>query len=194
MGKVSLRRGSDAARRKAAETIEATIIHQRQKELTVGRWDFVVFGPSRDRGKAVARVCVAEHMIIQKAPVYLAAVGDPSVIGEPGLVPIEELTGGDVAEELFGLEVYHISPLRPIDVVERKENVDLDRLRGIVIEEYSGLNIAIIETPDEAAWSVSALQYLNDCDDIFPDQLMSAIRSTMRDTSITFRQPPGLIN
>jgi len=194
MGRVSIHAGGDKARRKAAETLEGTIIHQRQRELALGRWDFLVFGPSTGARGAVLRVCVAEQMIIQEAQIYLASVGDPDSIGHSGIMAIEELAGGDVSEDLHGLEVYHVAPLRPIAVTDKRRGPDLDRLREKVFEEFSDRNIAIIETPDEAAWSLSALKYLHECDDRFPDPVMSAIRARIRDTSLDLNRQRGLLH
>jgi len=147
MGKVSLRSGKEEASRKVAETLEGTKVHQRQRELAIGRWDFVVFGPGADDKKAVLRVCVAEQMVIQDASLYMASIGDPSQVGKPGMISIEELAGGDVAEELRGLEVYHVSPLRPIAVTEKREGAaGVDRMRDLALEEFSSRNIAVIET------------------------------------------------
>ncbi|MBI4666498.1 MAG: hypothetical protein HY751_08830 [Nitrospinae bacterium] len=185
--KVKARR--DSAEKKLVQVIEGTIIHQRQRELSPGRWDMAVFGPSRDGKEAVLRVCVAEHMLIQKAPAYLAAVGDPEMVGYSGMMPIEELAGGDLPEDLMGLDIYHMAPLRPLNIIERRVAPGLAAMRDMAMEEFGGKNIAIIETPDEAAWSLSAIKYLNELDEAFPDPLMSAIRSTMRDTSLDFSAP-----
>lgn len=174
-------------RKKLEEIIEGSIIHQRQRELAPGKWDMVVFGPSRKTKGAVLRVCVAEQMVIQNASVYLAAVGDPQLIGRPGMVPLEELAGGDLSEDLYGLEVYNVTPIRPISVVEKRSAADLDRMRELALKEFSDKNITLIETPDEEAWSLAALKYLDETDDIFPDPLMSVIRNTMRGGPSAFR-------
>jgi hypothetical protein len=187
MGKISLRARREDTRKKLAEIIEGSIIHQRQRELAPGKWDVVVFGPSRKKKGSVLRVCVAEQMVIQNASVYLAAVGDPHLIGRPGMVTLEELAGGDLSEELYGLEVYNVSPIRPISVVEKRDGDDLDRMRELALKEFSDKNVTLIETPDEEAWSLAVLKYLDEIDDIFPDPLMSAIRNTMRGGPSDFR-------
>lgn len=194
MGKISLKAKKESVKLKVQETVENTIVHQRQKELALGRWDFVIFGPSVGKPGAVMRVCVAEQMLIQKASIYIAAVGDPEHLGFGGMMSIEELTGGDVAEELHGLEVYHVSPMRPMDVMEKREAADLDRMRDAILAEFADKNIAIIETPDEAAWGISALHYLDECDTHFPDPVISAIRSRIKDFAPVFRQPGELLN
>jgi len=192
MGKISLRVQEERARRKLAETIEGTVIHQRQGELAYGRWDFAVFGPAARGAKAVLRVGAAEQMMIQRAAVYLAAVGDPGQVGQPGMMTIEELSGGDIPDELAGLEVYHVAPLRPIEITRREEAESPGRLRDMVFTEFGGRNIAIIETPDEAAWSVSVLRYLHETDETLPDPVMAHVRHRLRDTSLRFAPPPGL--
>jgi hypothetical protein len=187
MGKISLRARREDTRKKLAEIIEGSIIHQRQRELAPGKWDVAVFGPNHKTKGAVLRVCVAEQMVIQNASVYLAAVGDPHLIGRPGMVTLEELAGGDLSEDLYGLEVYNVTPIRPISVVERRDGTDLDRMRELALKEFSDKNVTLIETPDEEAWSLAVLKYLDEIDDIFPDTVMSAIRNTMRGGPSDFR-------
>lgn len=181
-------------RRKVEETIAGTVIHQRQFELAPGRWDFVVFGPSPGSKRAVLRVGAAEQMMIRQASVYIASVGDPGRVGQGGMMSLDELTGGDVSEELAGLDVYHVSPLRPMEITGKRTGEDLDRMRGEALEEFGDRNVAIIETPDEEAWALSALKYLDECDETFPDRFISTIRSRMRDTSMTFNQSPLRLN
>ena len=156
--------------------------------------DFVVFGPSTKSNEAVLRVGVAEQAVIQDAGIYVASIGDPQAVGHHGMISIEELTAGDVSEDLIGLEVYHVSPLRPISVVEKRAGESLDKMRDAVLEEFSSRNTAIIETPDEEAWSVSALKYLNECDELMPDPLISTIRGTMSDTTINFNAGKQFLN
>lgn len=194
MGKVSFKADRGKTRRKVEEVFEKTVIHQRQRELAIGRWDFVIFGPKSDGRGATLRVCVAEQMVIQKASVYVAAVGDPETVGEPGMMSIEEFTDGDVSDDLRGLEIYHVSPLRPINVLEKREGDDLSRMRDKALEEFSERNIAVIETPDESAWGIAALKYLHECDEYFSDPLLNAIRSKMRDTSLDFGRRPNLLH
>jgi hypothetical protein len=59
-------------------------------------------------------------------------------------------------------------------------------MRDKTLEEFTGANTAIIETPDQEAWSLSALKYLHQCDEDLPDPVMLELRSKMRDTSMTF--------
>lgn len=187
MGKISLRARREDTRKKLEEIIEGSVIHQRQRELAPGKWDVAVFGPCRKKKGAVLRVCVAEQMVIQNASVYLASVGDPRLVGRPGMVTLEELAGGDISEDLYGLEVYNVTPLRPIDVIEKRDGADLDRMRETALKEFSDRNVTVIETPDEEAWSLAVLKYLDEIDEIFPDPLMSVIRNTMRGGPSGFR-------
>ncbi len=193
MGKVSIHAAKDLARRKVHETIEKTIIHKRQAELALGQWDFVVFGPSRDKKETVLRVGVAEQAVIQNASLYIAALGDPATVGRPGMISLSELAGGDLAEELADLEIYHVSPLRPITITEKRKGPELSRMRDLSLEEFSDANVAIIETPDQEAWSLSVLKYLHQCDETLADPVISEIRNRMTDTSITFNQPGGCL-
>lgn len=188
MGKISVKARNNASREKLREIMDGSIIHQRQRELVPGRWDMVVFGPSPKKKGGALRILVAEQMVIQQASVYMASIGDPAVIGGPGMVSLDELAGGDIPDELSGLEVYNISPIRPIDVVERRDWENFGKMRDLALKEFSERNIAVIETPDEAAWSLAAIKYLDQSDEIFPDPLMSAIRSTMRERSLDFRR------
>ncbi|VAX21502.1 hypothetical protein MNBD_NITROSPINAE02-2118 [hydrothermal vent metagenome] len=191
MGKIGFKASQESLRRKVDETLEKTIIHKRQKELAIGRWDFVVFGPSQKAGgDAVLRIGAAETMVIQNASIYVASIGSPEVIGHEGMMAIEELAGEDISDELRGLEVYHMAPIRPLQVVSKREGMSLDKMRDAVFDEFGDANTAIIETPDEAAWSLSVLKYLGECDEYFPDPLISRIRSRMRDTSISFAPGP----
>ena len=189
--KISFGSKKDGAQEEALEEMLAgTIIHQRESELACGVWNFVVFGPTPDKTGVVLRVGVAEHMMIQQASVYMASIGSPADIGMPGMMPIEELTGGDISDELAGLEVYHMEPLRPFTITDKRKGQDLDRIRDIAFEEFSSANTAIIETPNEAGWGISVLKYLHEFDTDFPDPVISSIRNTMRDTSINFRHDP----
>ncbi len=177
---------------KIEETCANTVIHKSQAELTYGRWDFVLFGSSKsDPEVSTVRVCVAEQAMIERSSLYMASLGDPYQIGHNGIMPIEEIAGEDLNDELRGLEIYGISPLRPISILEKFDSAGLSKTRDMVMEKYGESNIAIIETPEESMWSISALYYLDRCDQLMPDPFMTAIRSTMRDTSIDFSTPRG---
>lgn len=180
MGKFSFSAASEKVRRKVSETLEGTVIHRRQQELAIGRWDFVVFGAGEKKGSVITRVCVAEQAIIEKAHTYIASVGDPAKVGRSGVMSIEEIAGGDIPDSLVGLDIYHMSPFRPIEILSLRKTRGLDCSRDLLFEEFGDKNIAIIETPDEAAWSVSALKYLDECDTFFPDPVMSHLRMNIR--------------
>jgi len=193
MGKISIHAARDLARRKVHDTMEKTVIHKRQAELALGRWDFVVFGPSHNKEETVLRVGVAEQAVIQNASLYVAALGDPATMGRSGMIPLKELAGGDLSEELADLEIYHVSPLRPLTITEKRKGPELSRMRDLSLKEFSDANLAIIETPDQEAWSLSVLKYLHQCDETLPDPVISEIRNRMSDTSITFNQPGGCL-
>ncbi len=186
MGKVSFKSDNSLVKQKVRETLEGTVIHQRQRKLALGRWDFVVFGPGKEKDSAVLRVCFAEQMMIQSASMYVASIGDPDAVGYGGVMKIEDLAGEEIDEKLKGLEVYHVSPLRPIKVCSKQSGADLSRMRDMALADFSEQNIAIVETPDESAWVISALRYLDECDEHFPDRVISSIRSSMRNRSLGF--------
>ncbi len=174
MGSIRFGGSDEVVRRAVEEAMEKTVIHRPQHELAVGRWDFVVFGPD-GKGAATARVCVAEQGLIRQAPVYLAALGE-SGHG----VTLGELTDDDCDPKMADLTIESIAPWRPIEIVSRRHDADLDPLRDRIFAEFEGANMGLVETPDEKVWGISAFRYLAECDEAFPDPVMRTIRSTMR--------------
>jgi len=74
---------------KITEAYEKTEIVQRQRQLTAGRWDFVVFGAS-EKNQTVFREGFAEHATIKRAPIYIASLAQSGLTNVNG-IPIEEL-------------------------------------------------------------------------------------------------------
>ena len=68
MPKLKLRAKDQAVFDKIKEAYEKTEIVQRQRQLTAGRWDFVVFGDS-EKNQHVFREGFAEHAAIKRAPI-----------------------------------------------------------------------------------------------------------------------------
>ncbi|MFC1817193.1 hypothetical protein ACFL0M_14950 [Thermodesulfobacteriota bacterium] len=155
-----------------------TNIIQRQLELTFGHWDFVVFGPNEK--KMVIREGNAHQMRILNEPTYTLSVTDPSnysgkAYGNIIPIPLEEFIAGDIPDELKGLDVLNIDPLRPLSI-NLEKTVPLSKGERLVKDEYTDKNIAIIQTPDEQYWPISVLKYLNECDQFFPSLLNEAIK------------------
>lgn len=174
MPKFKLKAEDWATYQKVEEIFRQTRILKRQLELEVGRWSFVVFGPQDDEHTIIREGC-AVHLQVENALVYIAAVGNPAMVGSGGM-PIEEFAQGDIPPELRGLEIYHIDPVRPLRVFEKRKGPLASKAAEIILEEYQDKNIAVIETPDEKYWSVSVLKYLKECDQFFPDSLTEAIK------------------
>ena len=169
-----LRTGNWNTYRKVKEVFEQTRILKRQLELELGRWSFVVFGPQGNESTIIREGC-AVHLRVDNALVYIAAVGNPDDIGVRGM-PIEEFAQGDIPPELKGLEIYHIDPLRPLKIFEKRKGPPFPEATEVILEEYRDKNIAVIETPDESYWSLSVLKYLKECDQYFPDSLTEALK------------------
>lgn len=156
---------------KIDKVVAETIIHKRPFSMDYGVWHFVVLGPDGN-GKTAIRTGSAEQARIRQAPVYIATLGGPHIAEGEGM-PIEELAGGDVPEELAGLKVFNLSPLRPLSVTAQRAGPPLEKALDEVMELYQGNETAIIETPDQAYWALSVLKYLDESDRIFPDPLMT---------------------
>jgi hypothetical protein len=175
------------------KVIEETVIIQRQKSLIIGRWDFVVFGIG-DNNKVVVRKGYAEQSTIKRAPIYIASIGDPSLIDREG-IPIEELIEDDLPEEYQGLEIFQIDPLRPL-VIEKKLQVEGgEQAFDKISREYESENIAVIHAPKECDWPVAVLKYLTQCDRDFPDMALQAFISKSRSSGKgSLGAPSNLLN
>ena len=156
---------------KLTEAYEKTEIIQRQRELAVGRWDFVVFGES-DGNKTVLREGFAEHASIKRAPIYIASLAQSGLTDVNG-IPVEEFIDEDIPEKYKGLEIIQVDPLRPLAIV-KKENYSREKGADKIFNEYEDVNIAIIRAPHETDWMISVMKYLNECDQNFPDSVQQA--------------------
>ncbi len=178
MPKIGLQPRGKEMLKKIEKIVEGTNIIQRQLELTHGHWDFVVFGPSKNN--TIIRAGYAQHLRILTEPAYTISVADPSnysggAYGNITPMPIEEFVSGDVPEELKGLDILNVDPLRPLSI-ELKKTVPKSQGEKLVEKNYGEKNIAIIQTPNEKYWAISVLKYLNECDQFFPNFLNEAIR------------------
>lgn len=172
MKHMALRSNNREMRKKVEQTLLETVVHRRPFSIEDGIWQFVVFGPD-SKGNAVIRDGKAEQLRIQMAPVYIATLGgDPHIPDSEG-VPIEELAGGDVPEQLEGMKIFHVSPMRPLVVSAKRNGPPLKDALGEIMEFYENSNAAIIETPDEKYWALSVLKYLDESDRFFPDPVMT---------------------
>lgn len=171
MPKIKLRAKDKVIFDKITEAYEKTEIVQRQRELKVGRWDFVVFGES-DKNKTVFREGFAEHASIKRAPIYIASLAQSGLTDVNG-IPIEEFIEEKVPEKYQGLEIIQIDPLRPLTII-RKDTYSGKKGADKICSEYEGANIAIIRSPHETDWMISVMKYLNECDQNFPDPVQQA--------------------
>ncbi len=177
---------------KIREIIEGTKILKTQDDLIYGRWDFVVVGPS-SRTSSIIREGYAEQAQIYQSPVYLATLGNPSGRDEGVGISIEELIAG-VPEEFAGMEVLQIDPLRPFSINSEKKGPSLKKALKETLNDYEDKNIAVIQTPDEKYWGISVLEYLNDFDRSFPDQVTEALRTgnlPLKGNFLNLNQGPG---
>ncbi len=178
MPKIELQPKDEEMLKKINKVAEGTNIVQRQLELTCGHWDFVVFGPSKSN--MVIREGYAQHVRILDSSAYIISVAEHGnytgrSYGNIMPVPIEELVADDIPDELKGLEVLNVDPLRPLSI-SFKKTFPLLKGEKLLQDNYADKNIAIIQTPDEKYWAISVLKYLNECDRFFPDFLNDAIR------------------
>lgn len=171
MPKLKLRAKDQKIYENITKAYEQTEIVQRQKELTFGRWDFVVFGDSK-KNETLCREGFAEHASIKRAPIYIASLAQPGLTNING-IPIEEFIEDDLPEKYQGLEIIQVDPLRPLNIVKKQSYTGKNR-EDKIYKEYSDANIAVIRSPHETDWVISVMKYLNECDQNFPDSVQQA--------------------
>jgi hypothetical protein len=178
MDKLEFRLKDKRFLKKLEQTLSETVVHRRLFRVQDGVWPFVVFGPD-SHGNTVVRGGKAEQSRIHRLPVYIATLGGPHVPDSEG-VPIEELASGDLPPELEGMKIFHLTPLRPLEVSNKRT---IARADGGVAEEimdfYKGNDVALIETPDEAYWALSVLKYLDENDRNFPSPVLADFYSKL---------------
>lgn len=190
MPKIELQVKDRKTIKKIQKIIEGTNIIQRQLELAYGHWDFVVFG--RDKNNLVIRKGHAEHLRILDSSAYIVSVVDTANFSgraQGNSIPIEEFVAGDIPDELRGLDIINVDPLRPLSISSKK-TLSMSKGEKLVQDNYADKNIAIIQTPDEKYWSISVLKYLNECDQFFPDTLTQAIKKGQLPVNVRFAGYP----
>ncbi|GJL78277.1 MAG: hypothetical protein NPINA01_12660 [Nitrospinaceae bacterium] len=155
------------------KAVEETVIIQRQKSMTYGRWDFVVFGKA-GKDKTILREGYAEHATIQRAPLYVASLAKPGWMDLNG-VPIEEFITEDVPEEYQGLEVVQVDPVRPLTIQKKKTLPAVGKAADKICKEYEDQNIAVIQAPRDADWMISVIKYLHEFDRSFSDPVQESL-------------------
>lgn len=192
MRRISLKGNSPKIDKKVEKVLAETVVHRNPFIINEGVWPFVVFGPD-SKGQSVIRVGTAEQMKIHTSPVYIATLGGPHIPDADG-VPIEELSEDDVPEELHGLKVFHVSPMRPISVSEKKGGPPIKDALSEIRDFYKDEGTALIETPDESYWILSVLKYLDESDRFFPDQVLMDFNSRLGRSHPNQRNQNNLIH
>lgn len=158
------------------KAVEETVVIQRQKNMTYGRWDFVVFGEV-DKDTTTLREGYAEHAAIQRAPLYIASLARPGLTNLNG-VPIEEFITEDIPEEYQGLEIIQVDPIRPLTIQKKRTLPGITKAADSICKEYEGQNIAVIHAPREMDWMIAVMKYLHECDQAFPDRVQESLGLT----------------
>ncbi len=166
------------------KAVEETIVVQRQKSMTYGRWDFVVFGEA-DKDTTILREGYAEHTTIKRAPLYIASLARPGLNNLIG-VPIEEFITEDIPKEYQGLEIIQVDPVRPLTIQKKKTLPGITKTADLICKEYEDQNIAVIHAPRDADWMISLMKYLNECDQAFPDRIQESFGLTQRNANNLF--------
>jgi hypothetical protein len=174
MPRFQLKPKDQKSAQKIQEIVDGTKTLKNQDDLIYGQWDFVVVGPS-DKTTSVIREGYAQHARILNSSLYFATLANPFGRGEGAGIPIEDLIS-EIPEDLKGLEVLQVDPVRPFFIKSQTQGPALDEAVKQVMGIYENRNIAVIQSPDEKYWGISVLKYLNDFDRSFPDQLNEAIR------------------
>jgi hypothetical protein len=164
------------------EAYEQTVVLQRQKSITPGRWDFAVFAEA-GKDETILRVGYAEHAVIQRAPVYIASLAQPGLMDLSG-VPIEEFITEDVPEEYQGLEIIQVDPVRPLTIQEKKSLPAINTSQDKICREYEDQNIAVIQAPRENDWVIAVMKYLNECDQAFPDPVQASLNQARNQSNL----------
>ena len=172
MPKIKVRTKEQKVYDKLVEAFEKTVVFQKQKQLTYGRWDFVVFGQT-DKNETVLREGYAEQASIKRVPIYIASLAQPGLTNVNG-IPIEEFIEEDVPEQYQGLEIIHVDPLRPLTIKKKDTLPGARRTSDQICKDYEDENIAVIHAPHESDWMIAVMKYLSECDKAFPDVVQEA--------------------
>ncbi len=195
MPKIKVRTSDQQVYEKLVEAYEKTAIIQKQKQLTYGHWDFIVFGQT-DKNETVLREGYAEQASIKRVPIYIASLAQPGLTNVNG-IPIEEFIEEDVPEKYKGLEIIHVDPLRPLTIKKRDTLPGVSRASDQICRDYEDKNIAVIHSPHESDWMIAVMKYLSECDRAFPDPVQEAFsRNSLHHSEfLSLETPsPGQLN
>ena len=193
MPKIKVRTNDQKVYEKLVEAYEKTVILQKQKRLTYGRWDFVVFGQT-DENETVLREGFAEQASIKRVPIYIASLAQPGLTNVNG-IPIEEFIEEDVPEKYKGLEIVHVDPLRPLTIKKRDTLPGTSRASDQICRDYENENVAVIHSPHESDWMIAVMKYLSECDRAFPDAVQEAFsRNSLLHSNFLSLETPNQLN
>ena len=193
MPKIKVRTDNQKVYEKIVEAYEKTVIIQKQKQLTYGRWDFVVFGPT-DKDETVLREGYAEQASIKRVPIYIASLAQPGLTNVNGIA-IEEFISEDIPEKYKGLEIIHVDPLRPLNINRKDTFSGTNKATEKICREYENQNIAVIHSPHESDWMIAVMKYLSECDKAFPDPVQESFyRSSPAHGNFLSLESPSQLN
>ena len=193
MPKIKVRTDNQKVYEKIVEAYEKTVIIQKQKQLTYGRWDFVVFGPT-DKGETVLREGYAEQASIKRVPIYIASLAQPGLTNVNGIA-IEDFIAEDIPEKYKGLEIIHVDPLRPLTINRKDTFPGTNKATEQICRDYENQNIAVIHSPHESDWMIAVMKYLSECDKAFPDPVQESFyRSSPAHGNFLSLESPSQLN
>jgi len=193
MPKIKVRTDNQKVFEKIVEAYEKTVIIQKQKQLTYGRWDFVVFGPT-DKDETVFREGYAEQASIKRVPIYIASLAQPGLTNVNGIA-IEEFIAEDIPEKYKGLEIIHVDPLRPLTINRKDTFPGTNKATEQICRDYENQNIAVIHSPHESDWMIAVMKYLSECDKAFPDPIQESFyRTSPAHGNFLSLESPGQLN
>ncbi len=195
MPKIKVRTSDQKVYEKLVEAYENTVTIQKQKQLTYGHWDFVVFGQT-DKNETVLREGYAEQASIKRVPIYIASLAQPGLTNVNG-IPIEEFIEEDVPGKYKGLKIIHVDPLRPLTIKKRDTLPGTSQASDQICRDYEDKNIAVIHSPHESDWMIAVMKYLSECDRAFPDPVQEAFsrNSPLHSNFLSLETPPpGRLN
>ena len=193
MPKIKVRTDNQKVYEKIVEAYEKTVIIQKQKQLTYGRWDFVVFG-STDKNETVIREGYAEQASIKRVPIYIASLAQPGLTNVNGIA-IEEFIKEDIPEKYKGLEIIHVDPLRPLTINSKNTFPGTNKATEQICRDYENQNIAVIHSPHESDWMIGVMKYLSECDKAFPDPVQESFyRNSPAHSKFLSLESPGQLN
>ena len=192
MPKIKIRTDNQKVYEKIVEAYEKTIIIQKQKQLTYGRWDFVVFGQT-DKNETVLREGYAEQASIKRVPIYIASLAQPGLTNVNGIA-IEDFIEEDIPEKYKGLEIIHVDPLRPLTIKKKDTLSGTSKVTDKICRDYENENIAVIHSPHESDWMIAVMKYLSEFDKAFPDPVQESFyrNSTVHGNFLSLESPSQL--